>query len=336
MRTHEKTQHPPLAAAPSKSRSSTKAQPQAAQLHAPGKDASGSTPSTEQQPTNRTGLPDRLIRGMTQLSGMPLDDVRVHYGSAKPATLGAHAYTEGSQIFVAPGQERHVPHEAWHVVQQKQGRVQATRQLKGIAINDDRGLEAEADAMGHRALQLGELVQSSAPAYPRYLSYSASKQVPTPAQLVVQRAKNEQDAHDRMKLLGYEQGDYTLVDFESMEEENGNCHGFTFAKNPFDKGGKWDAYVTSLHIHAPAAFLETYLALKPGVAISAFIASDDTKQDVVAHSALNHDDECIHRFAAAGPVIKCSAVTMMRVGGYKEVYKFPADIAKFKLRFKIK
>ena len=46
---------------------------------------------------------------------------------------------------VAPGQERHLPHEAWHVVQQKQGRVQTTRQLKsGVNLNDEVHLEREA------------------------------------------------------------------------------------------------------------------------------------------------------------------------------------------------
>src|SRR6185503_18138058 len=70
-----------------------------------------------------------------------------------PARLGAFAYTQGSDIHLGPGQERHLPHEAWHVVQQKQGRVAPTRQLMGGApVNDDRGLEREADLMGARAL----------------------------------------------------------------------------------------------------------------------------------------------------------------------------------------
>ena len=43
------------------------------------------------------------------------------------------------------GQEAHLPHEAWHVVQQKQGRVKPTLQMKGAAINDDGALEREAD-----------------------------------------------------------------------------------------------------------------------------------------------------------------------------------------------
>jgi hypothetical protein len=101
---------------------------------------------------NRTGLPDRLKTGIESLSGLSMDDVRAHYGSSKPAHLGALAYAQGNEIHVAPGAERHLPHEAWHVVQQKQGRVKATRQMKaGIGLSDDPGLEGEADIMGARA-----------------------------------------------------------------------------------------------------------------------------------------------------------------------------------------
>lgn len=101
---------------------------------------------------NRTGLPDRLKSGIERLSGLSVDDVRVHYGSPKPARLGAEAYAQGSDIHVAPGQERHLAHEAWHVVQQKQGRVAPTLQMKGLGLNDDAGLEREADAMGALAV----------------------------------------------------------------------------------------------------------------------------------------------------------------------------------------
>ena len=55
----------------------------------------------------------------------------------------------GAVIHLAPGQEKHVPYEAWHVVQQAQGRVKPTMQMKaGVPVNDDAGLEHEADAMG--------------------------------------------------------------------------------------------------------------------------------------------------------------------------------------------
>lgn len=100
---------------------------------------------------NSTGLPDNVKAGVENLSGLPLDDVRVYYNSAQPAGVQALAYTQGTEIFVAPGQEQHVAHEAWHVVQQKQGRVKPTIQAKGMAINDDSGLEREADEMGTKA-----------------------------------------------------------------------------------------------------------------------------------------------------------------------------------------
>lgn len=109
-----------------------------------------------QRKENHTGLPDQLKSGIENLSGYSMDDVQVHYNSPQPKQLHAHAYAQGSAIHLAPGQERHLPHEAWHVVQQKQGRVQATLQAKGIGINDDPGLEHEADVMGTKALQQKE------------------------------------------------------------------------------------------------------------------------------------------------------------------------------------
>src|SRR5262245_22313975 len=107
-----------------------------------------------QAAVNDTGLPDRLKDGVAHLSGVTLDDVRVHYNSDKPAQVQALAYTQGTDIHVAPGQERHLPHEAWHVVQQAQGRVRPTLRMNdGALVNNDEGLEREADVMGERALQ---------------------------------------------------------------------------------------------------------------------------------------------------------------------------------------
>src|SRR5579864_1329980 len=100
----------------------------------------------------RTGLPDSLKAGVESLSGISMDDVHVHYNSSKPAQVQALAYTQGTEIHVGPGQEQHLAHEAWHVVQQKQWRVMPTLQMKGVAINDDEGLEREADVMGENAL----------------------------------------------------------------------------------------------------------------------------------------------------------------------------------------
>jgi hypothetical protein len=111
--------------------------------------------AVSQMAKNNTGMPDNLKSGIESLSGVGMDDVKVHYNSAKPAQLNAHAYAQGSDIHLGSGQEKHLPHEAWHVVQQKQGRVNATKQLKAkVYINDDEGLEKEADVMGAKALQM--------------------------------------------------------------------------------------------------------------------------------------------------------------------------------------
>lgn len=110
--------------------------------------------TTVQQKPNNTGLPDNLKAGVENLSGFSLDDVKVHYNSYQPATVQALAYTQGTDIHVAPGQEQHLPHEAWHVAQQMAGRVDPTTEVAGMPVNDNVGLEHEADVMGAKANSL--------------------------------------------------------------------------------------------------------------------------------------------------------------------------------------
>lgn len=111
----------------------------------------GPDPATG-RPDHPQGLPRALRRGIETLSGLAMDDVRVHRDSPRPAALGALAYTEGTEIHLGPGQDRHLPHEAWHVVQQKQGRVRGRRQAAATRpIDQDLTLEREADVMGARA-----------------------------------------------------------------------------------------------------------------------------------------------------------------------------------------
>lgn len=141
-----------------------------------------------QSAQNRTGLPDTLKAGVEELSGTSLDDVQVHFNSSEPAQLQALAYAQGPDIYVAPGQERYLSHEAWHVAQQKQGRVRPTMNAGGVAINDDPGLEREADTMGRAAGSWageGETVQRVADA----AAYGTVVQRATPEEL---RAKLEE------------------------------------------------------------------------------------------------------------------------------------------------
>lgn len=109
-------------------------------------------------PAARGALPTQLRAGIEALSGVDMSDVRVHSNSDRPAQVNALAFAQGQDIHLAPGQEHHLPHEAWHVVQQAQGRVQPTVQMAGAAVNDDPALEAEADVMGARALHQGQQI----------------------------------------------------------------------------------------------------------------------------------------------------------------------------------
>lgn len=118
--------------------------------------------TTDERAVTRSsgGLPASLKTGIEALSGMSMDHVKVHTNSSEPARINAHAYTQGSEIYLAPGQEKHLPHEAWHVVQQAQGRVKPTLQMKsGVQINNDIHLETEADAMGEKIANFGRTIE---------------------------------------------------------------------------------------------------------------------------------------------------------------------------------
>ena len=116
-----------------------------------------------QKQTNRTGLPDNVKRGVEYLSGVDISDVRVKYNSPEPAKVNALAFAQGNNIHVAPRQEKHIAHEAWHTVQQKQGRVKATKSVSGKSINDSHSLEREADIMGKRASVIGRMMSHFSP-----------------------------------------------------------------------------------------------------------------------------------------------------------------------------
>jgi hypothetical protein len=129
---------------------------------------------------------EKIKTNMENISGVSLADVKVRYNSEQPSKLGALAFTKGNEIHVAPGQEMHLPHEMWHAVQQKQGRVKPTGSIKGNKVNRSAVLEKEADVMGMKALSS---VAKFAP------SRSASKSVA--AGKVVQ--KKESDKKDQGK-----------------------------------------------------------------------------------------------------------------------------------------
>lgn len=100
---------------------------------------------------DKTGIPRRMKTGFEHSSGFSFDNVRVHYNSEKPAQLHAHAYTQGNEVYVAPGQEKHLPHELGHVVQQKSDMVKPTGEIGGLPLNDDEAMENGADLIAENA-----------------------------------------------------------------------------------------------------------------------------------------------------------------------------------------
>lgn len=105
-------------------------------------------------------LPAAVQAKMSKAFATDFSSVRVHEGPQAQA-VGALAYTQGNDLFFAPGQydphsekgQELIGHELAHTVQQAQGRVAAPAQAKGggPAINADASLEREADEMGARA-----------------------------------------------------------------------------------------------------------------------------------------------------------------------------------------
>lgn len=116
----------------------------------------GRSPSIPEAAAEAAGpdrLPPTLRAGIERLSGLELSEVRVHRNSPKPAQLDALSYTGGGVIELGPGQDDRLGHEAWHVVQQLQGRVTPTHRAKGAHVNHDPDLEREADHMAERLAQ---------------------------------------------------------------------------------------------------------------------------------------------------------------------------------------
>lgn len=97
---------------------------------------------------NNTGIPTQLKQRIEQSSGFSMDDVQVHYNSQNPRKVGALAYTQEDHVYIASGQEKHLPHELGHVIQQKMGAIRPTLYREGFAINDEPDLEKQADEIG--------------------------------------------------------------------------------------------------------------------------------------------------------------------------------------------
>ncbi|WP_437903065.1 DUF4157 domain-containing protein [Sorangium sp. So ce327] len=116
-------------------------------------------------------LPSSVKLRMERYFGADFSDVRVHVGN-EAASIGALAFTLGSDIYFAPeqyqpstryGQEL-LGHELTHVLQQREGRV-ANPYGDGVAVVQDVELEAEADRHGKAVAEGNPGPGSAAPPF---------------------------------------------------------------------------------------------------------------------------------------------------------------------------
>ena len=109
-----------------------------------------------------SGLSPELNAQMSSAMGSDFSNVNIHANSDKASEAGALAYAQGNDVHFAPGQydpgsqkgQELIGHELAHVKQQSEGRVQANASVGGMSVNNDAGLEKEADSMGAMAAQM--------------------------------------------------------------------------------------------------------------------------------------------------------------------------------------
>jgi hypothetical protein len=102
-------------------------------------------------------LPDPVRGKMESFFNTSFADVRVHVGP-QASSVGAIALAQGPNLYFAPGQynpgttlgQQLLGHELAHVVQQRAGRVRNPFGA-GVAVVQDRSLEAEAERLGTAA-----------------------------------------------------------------------------------------------------------------------------------------------------------------------------------------
>lgn len=130
-----------------------------------GERAEGSffSPATEPTPVQlkkNENLPEDLQTNMEHSLGHDFSNVNIQKDSQEAADMHARAFTKGDSVHFARGEfdphseqgKNLIGHEFTHVAQQRSGAVQPTRIMgKGLQLNDNQGLEHEADHFGRKA-----------------------------------------------------------------------------------------------------------------------------------------------------------------------------------------
>lgn len=147
----KKKQEEPQALQRKASKAKTMAPPQFALNTSPAQKKESSSTSAG----SATKLTGNVLDKVNGAVGMDLKDVRVHASSEKAVDAGALAFAQGNEIHFAPGQynpdtkkgQELIAHEAAHIKQQAEGRVQADGEVAGMSLNSQDKHEKEADAV---------------------------------------------------------------------------------------------------------------------------------------------------------------------------------------------
>jgi len=270
-----------------------------------------------QKKENNTGLPDNLKTEMENLSGYSMDDVKVHYNSDKPAQLQAHAYAQGTDIHLATGQEKHLPHEAWHVVQQMQGRVKPTMQMKG-EVNDDAILEKEADVMGAKALNVNGIntkvnitsISSSAIKQAKFHRSNKKKRpIPDKTLNLIEAILKSEDDKAYLAFIKIRQQKRSMSFFLFMEQNNIK----EYARLVDVINGKGGNDLTEKERNPPRKGLFGTLATPVTWLISKFGPSGPDKFKLTDRTAFRRNNCLIHAIAnAAGIQVTDDQIVQMR------------------------
>lgn len=137
-------------------------------------DASKANPASDRPIEKKANenLPKVLQSNIEASFGQDFSDVDIQKNSQKALELNALAFTQGENIHFAPGQfnpasetgRNLIGHEFTHIAQQRSGVVKPTRVMaKGLAVNENKGLESEADQMGKKAARGESLAKYQSP-----------------------------------------------------------------------------------------------------------------------------------------------------------------------------
>ncbi len=234
-----------------------------------------------------SGLSPELNAQMSSAMGSDFSNVNIHANSDKASEAGALAYAQGNDVHFAPGQydpgsqkgQELIGHELAHVKQQSEGRVQANASVGGMSVNNDAGLEKEADSMGAMAAQM-----KPAAGFEAGSSGSSSASASGPVQ------KKE----DPLKV---KEGQVT---FDSEGQDSGKydtkvCHwpggasGVTIGRG-YDLGSRTAKGVLA-HLNAAGITGAQATLLSTGAGLQGDAAGTWVKNNKAKVGAINHDQQ---------------------------------------------